>query len=343
MPFGRDSCQSPSKFYTWHPQEGRLQKITSGSTEATYTRHTDSALLHRTESRQANNLRLTSERTFDFLERLTDLTHTGPPAPAAFGYAYNDANQRTATRQPDGTTWAWDYDSLGQLQNANLQRTTDSALLPGRQYHYQYDSTGNRLTSSQGDTTNAAQHPQVTGYTPNTRNQYTGLTHPAYAEASGEAHPTATVTANGEPTNRLGPYFHKRLPVSNTGTDPIFTPIAIAATENGTTETETRTALTLPASESPEYDEDGNLKQDALWTYTWDAENRLTGMESRPSVPAAKRIKLAFAYDSQHRRIRKQVWQAQPTAPHAWIPTQDRKFHYQGWNLIAEADPYKTF
>ncbi|MDB6070255.1 MAG: type secretion protein Rhs [Verrucomicrobiales bacterium] len=144
LPFGRDSCQSPSKFYTWHPQEGRLQKITSGSTEVTYTRHTNSALLHRTESRQANNLRLTSERSFDFLERLTDLTHTGPPAPAAFGYAYNDANQRTSTRQPEGTTWAWDYDSLGQLQNANLQRTTDSVVLPGRQYHYQYDSTGNR-------------------------------------------------------------------------------------------------------------------------------------------------------------------------------------------------------
>ncbi|MDB6070256.1 MAG: type secretion protein Rhs [Verrucomicrobiales bacterium] len=66
-------------------------------------------------------------------------------------------------------------------------------------------------------------------------------------------------------------------------------------------------------------------------------------MESRPSVPAAKRMKLAFTYDSQHRRIRKQVWLAQPTAPNAWIPTQDRKFHYQGWNLIAEADPDKTF
>jgi RHS repeat-associated protein len=329
--------------YTWHPQEGRLQKITSGSTEVTYTRHSDSALLHRTETRQTNNLRLTTERTFDFLERLTDLTHTGPPAPAAFGYAYNDANQRTTTRQPDGTTWAWDYDPLGQLQNANLSRSTDSALLPGRQYHYQYDSTGNRLTASQGDTANPAQHPQSINYQPSTLNQYTGITNPAYAEASGEAHPAATVTANGESTNRLGPYFHKRLPVTNTGTAPVSSSIVIAATENGQTESETRTAQTLPATESPQYDEDGNLKQDALWLYTWDAENRLTGMESSPAVPAGAKKKLTFTYDSQSRRIRKQVWQAQPTAPHAWILTQDRKFHYQGWNLIAEADPDYTF
>ncbi len=45
---------------------------------------------------------------------------------------------------------------------------------------------------------------------------------------------------------------------------------------------------------------------------------------------------------SQRQRLLQDV-QAQPTAPYAWILTQDRKFHFQGWNLIAEADPDKTF
>jgi YD repeat-containing protein len=28
----------------------------------------------------------------------------------------------------------------------------------------------------------------------------------------------------------------------------------------------------------PTYDFDGNLTKDGLWTYTWDAENRLSSM-----------------------------------------------------------------
>ena len=46
-------------------------------------------------------------------------------------------------------------------------------------------------------------------------------------------------------------------------------PLTIAATENGVTESELRTALTLPATESPHYDADGNLTADSLWSYTY--------------------------------------------------------------------------
>jgi RHS repeat-associated protein len=65
-------------------------------------------------------------------------------------------------------------------------------------------------------------------------------------------------------------------------------------------------------------------------------------MESVLAIPAGKRIKLAFAYDAQSRRIQKQVWQAQLNAPHAWILTQKRRFCYDGWNLILELDPDGT-
>jgi YD repeat-containing protein len=60
------------------------------------------------------------------------------------------------------------------------------------------------------------------------------------------------------------------------------------------------------------YDADGNLIRDGQWTYTWDAENRLLGMESVPGVPPSQRKRLEFAYDAQSRRISKKVfpWQS---------------------------------
>lgn len=47
------------------------------------------------------------------------------------------------------------------------------------------------------------------------------------------------------------------------------------------------------------------------------------------------RQRLTFTYDSQHRRVRKVVesWNA---ATQNWSVTTDRRFVYDGWNLIAE-------
>ena len=42
------------------------------------------------------------------------------------------ANQRTAMTQPNGQTRNWSYNSLGKVNRANLQRTSDSAPDSGR-------------------------------------------------------------------------------------------------------------------------------------------------------------------------------------------------------------------
>ena len=47
------------------------------------------------------------------------------------------------------------------------------------------------------------------------------------------------------------------------------------------------------------YDDDGNLLSDGRWAYTWDAENRLIGMESIASVPVAAKRKLSFGVPSK--------------------------------------------
>ncbi len=86
------------------------------------------------------------------------------------------------------------------------------------------------------------------------------------------------------------------------------------------------------AQEGFAHDADGNLVQDSQWIYTWDGENRLIAMESLPGTPIGNKLRLEFAYDSQGRRIGKQVyaWSAD-----RWALTSDLRFVYDGWNLVA--------
>jgi RHS repeat-associated protein len=67
------------------------------------------------------------------------------------------------------------------------------------------------------------------------------------------------------------------------------------------------------------YDPDGNLSTNGVWSYTWDAENRLVNIASNGLLLVTN------AYDHQHRRVRKVT------------PAATFDFIYDGWNLIHEA------
>jgi RHS repeat-associated protein len=77
------------------------------------------------------------------------------------------------------------------------------------------------------------------------------------------------------------------------------------------------------------YDADGSLTQDGHWIYGWDGENRLASLT--PSTSVGPQISLKFDYDSQGRRIRKQVWNGPNWTGTA---TNDLRFVYDGWNLV---------
>ena len=64
----------------------------------------------------------------------------------------------------------------------------------------------------------------------------------------------------------------------------------------------------------------------------WDAENRLTGMETRADLPSAiPRQKLGFKYDCRSRRVQKVVETWNGTA---WATTLDQRFVWDGWRLL---------
>ena len=77
------------------------------------------------------------------------------------------------------------------------------------------------------------------------------------------------------------------------------------------------------------------MTRDGLWEYTWDAENRLAGMRSRSAVPTEHRRKLAFLYDADARRIRKEVYLWDDNASD-YVLDHAIRFVWDGWLMVAE-------
>jgi RHS repeat-associated protein len=108
---------------------------------------------------------------------------------------------------------------------------------------------------------------------------------------------------------------------------PVWTNITVNATGQASV---SGNALLPKTPETFAFDGDGNLVQDGLWSYTWDAENRLIAIESGTGVPPVARQRVEFAYDWQGRRTQKVVstWNGS-----AYVPQYTNRFVYDGWNL----------
>ncbi len=66
-------------------------------------------------------------------------------------------------------------------------------------------------------------------------------------------------------------------------------------------------------NEPQTYDADRNLTDNSTWTFTYDAENRVTVIEpaAAPGARDANDVKLEFKYDHLNRRVEKKVgWHA---------------------------------
>ncbi len=318
----------------------RLHTVTSGDNVATYGYLANSPLVETLTMSHQGNTRLTTTKVYDYLDRLTSITNQ-PSADSALShtYRYNAANQRTRATREDNRYWHYDYDALGQV-TAGRKHLPNGDIINGLDYGWTYDDIGNRETA----TTNGS----TATYTPNLLNQYDQRTVPGVVDIFGEANASATVTMEvdgGLPqaVNRQDTYFHQQILVDNSisaqRTDVTVTGVrnlAGPSGEDAVTE-ETVSAYTAQSLEVFDYDADGNLKEDAKWTYTWNGENRLVAMESTATSVAVgeTQLKLEFSYDGQGRRIEKKVFDWSGTA---WTLATHLRFLYNGWNMIAELD-----
>jgi RHS repeat-associated protein len=305
----------------------RLGQVVTGAHTATYGYLTDSDLITTITFKSGATTRLATARHHDSSDRPASVTHTHGTQAQTFGVTeFDDMHRRKKIEREDGTRWAYDYNSKGEVTSGLREKTASpNPSVPGWQHGYTFDEIGNRLTA----TTNS----RVSTYTPNNLNQYDNRTIPRAFDIIGKADAAATVTVDGNPATRLDEFFYKERAA---GSGPVHTPYLVQATDaNGTT---TRSGgKFLPATpENFAHDLDGNLTSDGRFTYTWDAENRLIAMETHATVPLPARRKLAFAYDSIGRRIRKTVWQGTPTG--GWQLRHHFDFIHEpnGWNILAE-------
>ena len=313
----------------------RLQTVTSGPDLAEYSYLANSALVEQIQFRHDGTTRMTRTNQYDALQRLTALgSVVAGGETVGFAYGYTPANQRQAVTNADGSYWVYAYDALGQV-TAGVKHWPDGSLVPAQQFSYSFDDIGNRQSTKTGGDANGHKLRTAT-YTANDLNQYTQRTVPGYVDVAGSASTDATVTVNSQPTHRRGEYFWTELAVTNE-TGPLHQVLAnVAVINQGTNAdlvaTNVGHLLIPPTPETFTNDADGNLIADGLWTYEWDAENRLIHMLSRTELPETARTDLRFAYDHQGRRISKTV---SNLASGNWSLITDHRFLYDGWNLLA--------
>jgi RHS repeat-associated protein len=298
----------------------------SSSYSATYVYLANSPLVAQINFTNNGSGRMTTTKSYDFLNRLIAISSvgSGPSSLASFAYVYNSASQRTRVALADGSYWRYQYDALGQV-NAGKKYWADQTPVAGQQFEYAFDDIGNRLSTKAGGDENGA-NLRPANYGANSLNQYTSRDVPAAFDVIGLELATNSVTVNTLTPYRKGEYFRKEITVSN-GSGPVWESINVSAPN----ETPVTGHVFVPKTQEVfGYDWDGNLTSDGRWNYTWDAENRLITMAANAS--AGPQISLTFEYDSKSRRIRKQVW---PNNTWSGSPTNDLRFVYDGWNLIS--------
>ena len=177
--------------------------------------------------------------------------------------------------------------------------------------------------------------PQTT-YVSNELNQYLAKANRAIA-VSGTVE-SARIAVAGGSTDRQGRFWNSELSVNNSS-GPWRGPISIyaAGTDAGGNSTgfvrvESRMAQIAPMNQKFTYDLDGNMTDDGVWAYSYDAENRLITMTTTTAaiIGGYSNRQLEFKYDYLGRRVQKRSINFT-----ANTDTTNR-YLYDGWNLIAE-------
>lgn len=331
---------------------GRLARVSdpglgSAGFSAEYGYVPDSDLLQSTVSKNGTTPVISAGRSYDTAGRLGAVTNLDPATSAAVAshaYTLDAAGRRIRAEREDGTRWDYGYNSRGEVISA-AKSLSDGTPLAGWQESFSYDSIGNRRSSAEGGDSSGANLRQ-SSYAANELNQYTQITRPGGYHVVGLAPSSVDVEVNGEAANRQGDHWHKEFDGISNELGAQWESVEVKATDPGAgTSGEDLVALRQgnryipPAVVEPAYDADGNLLEDGRWSYTWDAENRLVEVTTAPAAlnAGAPKLRYLYDYDSQNRRIRRQV-ESWDHATSAWVLETSERFVHDQWNVVAVID-----
>ncbi|MES2737888.1 MAG: RHS repeat-associated core domain-containing protein [Verrucomicrobiota bacterium] len=291
---------------------------------------------------------LIGTQTVDVAGRLdTSIWQRGSTVYGSYDYGLDAAGRRTTELREDGTRLEYDYNDRGELTSAVRRRMSDASLRPDWTHGYAYDNSGNRTNTLTPEGETLSYNIQLAL---GSSEVVFGKGMASKSWLRGRANPQAEVKVDGLATTREGetwrhllalpaPWASQFTTISATRND--LTPVPAPLTQTVRLRANTRTAEPLPGL----HDERGNLKADANWIYTWDAENRLVAQEMRfQGVPGESNEyvkKLEFRYDGKGRRIWKRESHHLMSANGFllganWTPRKETIYIWQDWTLVAE-------
>ncbi|MBI5425305.1 MAG: RHS repeat-associated core domain-containing protein [Opitutae bacterium] len=315
---------------------GRLNAVSADGTTFNYAYTPNSTLLASIADTASGwtqtRTYLTNADNLDVLE-----TKFSTATLAKFDYAYDSLLRRTELIQSGnmfnryiggGLVTKWTYDDRSEVTSAKSYHGTNptdlSQPVGQRDYGFSFDNIGNRISSSVDS--------HATGYTSSPLNQIATRSPHGSVAVTGLAPAAATVSVNGSATGvaRQGEYFSTAF-CANNATAALWLSLTTASSYGGSN---TRGVYLARTGQTYQYDFDGNLTSDEQWDYTWDAENRLVSIQTTAVAASlgAPNQRFVFTYDHQGRRVSKQAF----TWSSGWVLQGERRFIYDGWNLIAE-------
>ena len=263
---------------------------------------------------------------------------------AQFDYAYTDLGQRDWEKR-SGSSYSIDakkvttkyiYNDRGELLQAlgylGENPADPSTKMPNLQFEYGYDNAGNRTSANQtGDSSRVDSFAPDTGNLNRLASRDNRSVIASGTSGTGVAVQVKLDNGTVVDADRQGSYWSKALTPANTAA-PDPTPVVITGNLSGAVRTEARVAPVGLRSQVFTYDADGNLTGDGVWTYTWDAENRLTHAATTTAARNAgfPATDVSYAYDYLNRRtLKRAIVNGVETA---------RGYLSQGWTVIAEYD-----
>ena len=316
---------------------GRLESVQANELTAFYHYDPDHQRVRQVSIVDDRAPVLFGSRSYDALNRLQRISyhdgniHGSLTVFSDYKYTRDPFGRIATSTLRDKTQWRFGYHPGGEIASANRFLSAASGTpVAGHAHTWTFDGIGNRLgTGTGGDPSGA--NVRNASYTPNALNQFASVQRPGFAEVFGEAPAGADVTVNGATATRQGDFFRHELAPDNAA-GPVWQPVAIASGSD----TSSGNLLIPPAQTSLAYDPDGNLENDGIHQFSWDAENRLTGVETTPAATAAgiPYARLAYTYDSDSRRLQRLRFDS----PGATTPAESTRYLYAGWRCLGELD-----
>ena len=238
-----------------------------------------------------------------------------------YSYGYDLLGERTNILRNMGLTAsmvAAKYDSIGELTSWAAQETNGISRL-NEQLGWAYDSSGNLLRRTN--------NLLVQAFTTDAANALTNVSRAGTFTLTGATPAPATnVTVNGQGAQIYGDFTFARTNLVLANGNNNFT--NIAQNMYGVATTNTFTA-NFPTNVVLQFDSNGNLTNDGLKTFGYDAENQLT------NVTIAGQWKSDFVYDGLNRRRieRDYNWNGS-----AWIKTNEVRYIYDRELIVQERD-----